>query len=102
MVDVGIHDEHAADFLWFSLELAGAVVGLESHVAHDFAEQGFALVTELGVFHRGAGYLGNRFYPLDMLGPDFGNAASIGIIDAAGAAGTDGDEPGPGRGRFNV
>ncbi len=89
MVDIGIHDKHAPDFLRFTFEFAGSGIGLEGDIAHDLAEQGFAFVAELGVFYGSAGNLGYRFDAFDFFCPDLSDTAAVGIIDPAGTTGSD-------------
>jgi hypothetical protein len=79
------------------LNFAQAVESGHRHIAHDLADHGFALVGQLDVFHAGAGDFGHGLDAFDVLGPDFGHAAAVGIVDPAGAAGADGDELRPAR-----
>jgi hypothetical protein len=75
-------------FVFFALNLLAVETG-HGHIAHDLADDGFALVGQLDVFHAGAGDLGHGLDPFDILGPDFGHAAAIGIVDPPGSAGAD-------------
>jgi hypothetical protein len=95
---VGIHDGHGQNVMLLPFELAQTVEAGHGHIAHHLADDRFALVGQLDVFHAGAGDFGHRFYTFDILGPDFGHTAAVGIVNSAGTAGADADERGFGQG----
>ena len=94
MIVVGVHLEHAPNFLGFSLELPNTVEGLIGHVVHDFAEKRLSSMAELGVFHGGPGDLGNGTNALHIFRPDLCNATPVRIINTPGASCSNGDELG--------
>jgi hypothetical protein len=95
---VRIHDGHGQNVMFFALELAQTIEAGHGHIAHDLADDRFALVGQLDVFHAGAGDFGHRLDAFDILGPDFSHTAAVGIVNSAGAAGADADEGGFGQG----
>ncbi len=83
--------------MFFPFELAQSVEAGHGYIAHDLADDRFALVGQLDVFHAGAGDFGHRLDPFDILGPDFSHTAAIGIVNPPGSAGADADECGFGQ-----
>ena len=80
-----------------AVEFTQAIEAGYGHIAHDFTDDRFALVSQLDVFHAGPGHLGHRLYAFDILGPDFGHPTAIGIVNPAGTPGADADKGGFGR-----
>ena len=50
--------------MFFTLEFCQPVIAGHGDIAHDLADNGFALMGQFDVFHTGAGNLGHRFYAL--------------------------------------
>ena len=78
--------------MFLALKLGQSAEAGHRHIPHDLADDGFPLVGQFNVLHAGAGDLGHRLNAFDVLGPDLSHAAAVGIVNAAGAAGADGNK----------